>query len=81
MPNLLLVCLFSQVRIFFLIKLKCQLDGETREEAIATMKNALDLYVVRGVKNNINFLREIMMNPDFQSGDISTKFIEKVNFF
>jgi biotin carboxylase len=57
------------------------LDGQTREEAIATMKNALDLYVIRGVKNNVNFLREIMMNPRFQSGDYSTAFIPQVFLF
>jgi propionyl-CoA carboxylase alpha chain len=51
--------------------------GETREEALAMMRNALDLYVIRGVKNNVNFLREIMTNPSFTSGDFSTKFIEK----
>lgn len=42
------------------------------------MKAALDEYIIRGVANNINFLRDILENPNFVSGDYSTKFIEKV---
>lgn len=50
--------------------------GANRDEAIAKMKTALDTYVIRGVTSNINFLRAIMDNPRFLSGDINTKFIE-----
>ena len=34
-----------------------------REAAVAAMEQALDTYVVRGVKNNIPFLRELVAHP------------------
>jgi propionyl-CoA carboxylase alpha chain len=39
------------------------------------MRDALDSYVIRGVVSNINFLRAIMDNPRWISGQLSTKFI------
>eukprot|EP01128_Nolandella_sp_AFSM9_P005663 TRINITY_DN2788_c0_g1_i1.p1 TRINITY_DN2788_c0_g1~~TRINITY_DN2788_c0_g1_i1.p1 ORF type:complete len:746 (-),score=234.69 TRINITY_DN2788_c0_g1_i1:151-2076(-) len=51
--------------------------GETRDDAIARMKGALDTYVIRGVNHNISFLRDVLSNKSFVEGDISTKFIEE----
>jgi propionyl-CoA carboxylase alpha chain len=48
----------------------------TRMEAIEHMQKSLGEYVIRGISHNISFLEAIMANPKFQSGDISTKFIE-----
>ena len=39
------------------------------------MEQALDQYVVRGLGNNITFLRSVMRNKKFKSGDYNTKFI------
>jgi len=39
------------------------------------MKRALDEYVIRGVNHNVSFLRDVLDNPRYNSGDISTKFI------
>jgi len=49
--------------------------GETRDEALQKMREALDSYVVRGVTHNINFLRSLCDHPRFIAGRLSTKFI------
>lgn len=49
--------------------------GSTRDESIVRMKDALDSYVIRGVNHNIPFLRAVMENQRFLSGNINTKFI------
>lgn len=47
----------------------------TRLEAIGYMRHALDTYVIRGLNHNVCFLRDVMDNAKFISGDLSTKFI------
>ncbi|XP_065184213.1 biotin carboxylase 1-like [Sycon ciliatum] len=49
--------------------------GATRDEAIASMIDALDNYVIRGVKNNVSILRDVLHHPRFKEGDISTNFL------
>ncbi|MDH3346586.1 MAG: acetyl/propionyl/methylcrotonyl-CoA carboxylase subunit alpha [Desulfobulbaceae bacterium] len=49
--------------------------GEDREEATSLMREALDEYVIRGVKHNIGFLGALMNHPKFISGDFTTNFI------
>ena len=49
--------------------------GETRHEAIALMRDALDSYVIRGLTHNVNFLRDVLDNERFISGRLTTKFI------
>lgn len=51
--------------------------GKTREEAMETMKDALGGFLISGISNNINFLQAVINHPKFQSGDISTKFIDE----
>ncbi|HPF45769.1 MAG: acetyl/propionyl/methylcrotonyl-CoA carboxylase subunit alpha [Alphaproteobacteria bacterium] len=51
--------------------------GSDRDEAIAKLRLALDEYYIRGVGHNIAFLSDVLKSPRFQSGDISTKFIEE----
>jgi acetyl-CoA carboxylase biotin carboxylase subunit len=50
--------------------------GETREEAIANMKVALDAFVVEGIETNIPFLQFVIDQPEFLAGDIGIKWIE-----
>lgn len=50
--------------------------GRSREEAIARMNRALEEYLITGVKTNIAFHKAVMRSQEFQSGDISTSFIE-----
>ena len=51
--------------------------GETRQEAIVRMRQALEEYRVVGVKTNIPFHQSIMDSPYFQAGDFDTRFIEE----
>lgn len=51
--------------------------GEDRDEAIARLRIALDQYYIGGVGHNIAFLSDVLKSPRFQSGDISTKYIEE----
>ncbi|KAJ1961768.1 hypothetical protein GGI12_003058 [Dipsacomyces acuminosporus] len=55
----------------------CKLStyGATRDEAIATMNHALDRYLIKGVTHNIPLLRDVISNPDFAAGRVSTAFL------
>jgi acetyl-CoA carboxylase, biotin carboxylase subunit len=50
--------------------------GLTRDEAVHRMLRALEECVVDGVKSTIDFQRAILSEPRFQSGDLSTRFLE-----
>lgn len=50
--------------------------GETREEAIARMKRALEEFVIDGVKTTIPFHLKLMNHEKFIEGDFNTKFLE-----
>jgi propionyl-CoA carboxylase alpha chain len=47
----------------------------TREQAIAAQSNALDAFVVDGIRHNIPFLAALMAHPRWLSGRLSTGFI------
>jgi propionyl-CoA carboxylase alpha chain len=47
----------------------------SRAEALAAMSNALDSFVITGIKHNIPFVSAIMQNQRWQSGHLSTGFI------
>ena len=51
--------------------------GADRTECIANLSKALHHYKISGVETNIQFLSAILMDEDFQSGDITTNFIEE----
>ena len=46
--------------------------GATRDGAIRRMLEALDMFVVEGVKTNIAFARQVLEDQDFRSGRIHT---------
>lgn len=50
--------------------------GNTRAEAIATMRRALDEFIIEPIKTTVSFQRQLLENRDFLKGDISTHFIE-----
>lgn len=54
--------------------------ASTREEAIAKMKRALSETVIEGIKTTIPFHLWMMNNKDFISGNIDTKYLERVNW-
>jgi len=55
---------------------KLIVHSENREAAIAKMRQALDEYVVEGIKTNISFHRKIMDSEKFASSDYDTGFLE-----
>ncbi len=50
----------------------------TRKDAIARMLRALDEYVICGIRTNIAFFRRILNDPDFQSGNIDTGYLDRL---
>ena len=55
---------------------KVIVTAQTREEAIQTMRRALDEFVIEGVKTTIPFHRQLMDDPKYISGNYTTKFME-----
>ncbi|WP_038705399.1 acetyl-CoA carboxylase biotin carboxylase subunit [Planococcus sp. PAMC 21323] len=51
--------------------------ADTREEAVAKMKRALNEFVIEGVFTTIPFHSKLMDHEVFKSGDFNTKFLEK----
>jgi len=49
--------------------------GETRDQAIGHMRQALDRYYIRGLRHNIAFLSSVLNSERFQSGHITTNYI------
>lgn len=54
--------------------------AQTREEAIAKMKRALDEFVIEGIKTTIPFHRKLMDDENFIKGVYTTKFMETFEF-
>jgi acetyl-CoA carboxylase biotin carboxylase subunit len=50
--------------------------GRDRHEAIGRMRQALQDYLVAGIKTSIPFLVEVMADPAFLKGDVDTTFID-----
>lgn len=53
--------------------------GQTRREAINIMSRALDELYISPIKTTAGLHREILENPLFLDGKISTHFLEKIN--
>ncbi|MGH7208090.1 MAG: acetyl-CoA carboxylase biotin carboxylase subunit [Nitrospiraceae bacterium] len=52
--------------------------GQTREEAMARMRRALDEFVIEGIKTTIPLHVRIFNDGEFQKGRISTGFLERL---
>ena len=50
--------------------------GRDRDEALARMRRALDMFIIEGIKTSIPLHRRILANPDFQAGRLDTHFLE-----
>ncbi|MFD2116061.1 acetyl-CoA carboxylase biotin carboxylase subunit [Paenibacillus yanchengensis] len=50
--------------------------GNTREEAIARMKRALEEFAIEGIKTTIPFHLKLLNHPKFIDGDFDIKFLE-----
>ena len=51
--------------------------GSTRDEALGRAYQALEEFIIEGVKTTIPFLREVLRHPDFVAGDFDTHFLER----
>ena len=56
---------------------KVIVHGNTRTEALARMRQALDSFIIEGVTTTIPFLGRVMRHPDFVAGQVDTKFLER----
>jgi acetyl-CoA carboxylase biotin carboxylase subunit len=56
---------------------KVIVHGNTRAEALARMRQALDSFIIEGVTTTIPFLGRVMRHPDFVAGKVDTKFLER----
>ena len=56
---------------------KLIVHAATRDEAIMRMQRALDEFIIEGVKTTIPMHKKILSDPDFHTGNISTKFMER----
>jgi acetyl-CoA carboxylase biotin carboxylase subunit len=66
----------SEVPIYYdPILAKLIVWAESRDMAIQRMLNALDNYVVLGVKTCIGFLKDVIDHPEFRAGHTTTSFI------
>ncbi|MFN7684001.1 MAG: acetyl-CoA carboxylase biotin carboxylase subunit [Oligoflexia bacterium] len=56
---------------------KLIVHAPTRTEAIAKMRQALDEFVVEGIKTNVSFHKKIMASEKFKSSRYDTHFLEE----
>ena len=56
---------------------KVIVHGNSRGEALARMSNALDSFIIEGVTTTIPFLSRVIQHPNFQAGNVDTKFLER----
>ncbi|MGH7658315.1 MAG: acetyl-CoA carboxylase biotin carboxylase subunit, partial [Gemmatimonadales bacterium] len=56
---------------------KVIVHGNTREEALTRMEQALEGFILEGVTTTIPFLTRIIRHPDFQAGTVDTRFLER----
>jgi len=55
--------------------------GGTREEAIARMRRALDMFVLEGIKSSLPLHRRILADADFAAGRLDTRFLDRFASF
>ena len=51
--------------------------GHDRDEAIARMRRALDLFIVEGIQSSIPLHQRILADPEFQAAKIDTQFVQR----
>jgi acetyl-CoA carboxylase, biotin carboxylase subunit len=52
--------------------------GNSREEAIARLRRALEEYNITGIKTNVSLFRRILSEPDFLRGEIHTRWLDEL---
>ena len=67
----------SKISPFFdSMLVKISASGRTLKGTCQRLERALKEFRVRGVKTNISFLENVITHPEFQSGNVTVKFIE-----
>ncbi len=56
---------------------KVIVHGNDREEALARIGQALDSFILEGVTTTISFLARVIRHPDFVTGRVDTRFLER----
>lgn len=51
--------------------------GKSRDEAIARMMRCLSEFEIDGIRTNISYQKQIIANPYFRKGELSTSFIPR----
>lgn len=51
--------------------------GNSRQEAVARGREALESFVVEGIPTTIGYLSRITRDPAFQEGDVDTSFVDR----
>jgi urea carboxylase len=59
---------------------KLIVKAPSRSEAIADLKSALDASKIAGIESNLTYLRQILDDPAFNSGKVSTRFLESFHY-
>jgi acetyl-CoA carboxylase biotin carboxylase subunit len=57
---------------------KVIVHGNSRQEALARMGQALETFIIEGVTTTIPFLQRLIQHPEFVAGNVDTKFLSKV---
>jgi acetyl-CoA carboxylase biotin carboxylase subunit len=57
---------------------KLIVHGQTRAEALATMRRALDELLIEGIQTTLPLHRRIFHNPDFIEGRVDTTWVERI---
>ncbi|UCF37728.1 MAG: acetyl-CoA carboxylase biotin carboxylase subunit [Acidobacteriota bacterium] len=52
--------------------------GRDREEALARMVRALDVFIIEGIDTSIPLHKKIITHPEFIKGDYNTSFLERI---
>jgi acetyl-CoA carboxylase biotin carboxylase subunit len=57
---------------------KLIVHGRDRAEAVARMRRALEMFVIEGIKTSLPLHQRIFADPDFEAGQIDTRFLERL---
>jgi acetyl-CoA carboxylase biotin carboxylase subunit len=58
---------------------KVIVHGNTRQEALSRMGQALDSFILEGITTTIPFLGRVIRHPDFAAGKVDTRFLERAS--
>jgi urea carboxylase len=59
---------------------KIIVHGGTREDAVTRMQQALTLTTLAGVETNLDYLRQVVSEPEFCAGGFPTSFLNRVQY-